>query len=250
MAILESSTNPFKGVSPKPQALPEDPQTFDSMLQHSIQEWRSQGLLVIWLEIPLGKPDLIPIAIKSGFDFHHSGENYLMLTYCIVPNSFIPPYATHYIGAGGVVLNNKDELLVVCERYRQPGQPPFYKLPGGALTPSENLAEAVVREVLEETGVQATFDSLVCFRHMHSYRYGKSDIYFVCRLRPLTEDITMQAEEIEDCQWMPVQEFLNSEETSTFNKSIVRAALESEGIRPIQIEGLDDAGREFFMPAI
>jgi len=250
MAILESSTNPFKGVVPKPDALPEDPHTFDNVLQNSIIEWRSQGLLVIWLEIPLVKAALIPVATRCGFSFHHCSENYLMLTYSIIPNSFVPPYATHYIGAGGVVLNDREELLVVCERYRRPGQPPFYKLPGGALIPNENLAEAVVREVLEETGVQTRFDSLVCFRHMHSYRYGKSDIYFVCRLRPLTEDITMQAEEIEDCQWMSVHDFLYSEETSVFNKSIVKAALTSEGIRPTQIEGLDDTGREFFMPAI
>ena len=36
------------------------------------------------------------------------------------------------------------------------------------------------------------------FRHWHGYRYGKSDIYFVCRLAPLSEELTMQTEELEE----------------------------------------------------
>ena len=84
-----------------------------------------------------------------------------MLTLRLVKDTYVPPYATHYVGAGGVVLNQREELLVVCERYRNPGQPPFYKLPGGALLQGEHLAEAVIREVLEETGVHTEFDALV-----------------------------------------------------------------------------------------
>ena len=137
---------------------------------------------------------------------------------------------------------------MVCERHRNPGQPPFYKLPGGALHPGEHVEDAVIREVLEETGVRTKFDALVCFRHWHGYRYGKSDIYFVCRLHPLSEDITMQEEEIEDCRWLPVDDFLGSEEISVFNKSIVTAALDSEGVTPTVIPGFDDGTREFFMP--
>ena len=249
MTILESSNNPFKGVIPKPSALPKDPLVFREALLSSLQEWTSEGMLAVWLEIPISKANLIPIATEAGFVFHHSNTDYLMMTYQLVADAFIPPFATHYIGAGGVVLNQKSELLVVCERYRRPGQAPFYKLPGGALMPSENLSEASVREVLEETGVETEFDALVCFRHMHSYRYGKSDIYFVCRLTPLSDRITMQTEEIEDCRWMPVSEFLESPDTSIFNKSIVEAALNSKGLKSSSIEGVDGEDREFFMPA-
>jgi 8-oxo-dGTP pyrophosphatase MutT (NUDIX family) len=248
MEVLEATTNPFKGVVPKPSVLPDDPQEFRRALRHSLEAWRSQGLLVVWLEVPIGKSALIPVAVEEGFTFHHSGDDYLMLTRRLVENAFIPPYATHYIGAGGVVLNHNQELLVVCERFRRPGQPPFYKLPGGAVQPGEHLVEAVVREVLEETGVKTEFDALVCFRHWHGYRYGKSDIYFVCRLRPLSRDITMQEDEIEDCLWMPVDDFLSSEGISVFNKHIVRAALDSSGMAPAEIEGFDDGTREFFMP--
>ena len=87
-----------------------------------------------------------------------------------------------------------------------------------------------MREVLEETGVQTKFEALVCFRHWHGYRYGKSDIYFVCRLSPLSEEVTMQAEELEECLWMPVADYFGSELVSVFNKRIVRAALASPGV--------------------
>ena len=56
--------------------------------------------------------------------------------------------------------------------------------------------------MLEETGVRAEFESIACFRHWHGYRYGKSDIYFVGRLRPLSREITMQADEIQECLWL------------------------------------------------
>ena len=248
MEVLEATANPFRGVVTRPSALPDDPPEFRRALRHSLNVWKSQGFLVVWLEVPIGQAALIPVAVEEGFAFHHSGDDYLMLTRRLVENTHIPPFATHYVGAGGVVLNQRQELLVVCERYRRPGQPPFYKLPGGALHPGEHLAGAVIREVLEETGVRTEFDALVCFRHWHGYRYGKSDIYFVCRLRPLSRNITMQEEEIEDCLWMPVDQFLSSEGISTFNKHIVRAALDSPGMAPATIEGFQDGTREFFIP--
>lgn len=245
---LTATTNPFRGIVPEPTALPEDPQAFRQRLHHSLQIWQQEGGLVVWLEIPIHRAQLIPVAVEAGFSFHHSDETYLMLTRRLVSDAFIPPYATHYIGAGGVVINDAQELLVVSERYRR-RKGPAYKLPGGALQPGEHLAEAVMREVLEETGVQTQFEALVCFRHWHGYRHGKSDIYFVCRLKPLSLDIAMQTEEISECLWMPVNTFLNDHNVSPFNKQIVQATLEGRGLAPSQVEGFpDDGTREFFMP--
>ena len=110
MTILESSNNPFKGVIPKPSALPKDPLVFRDSLLSSLQEWTSEGMLTVWLEIPISKANLIPIATEAGFVFHHSNTDYLMMTYQLVADAFIPPFATHYIGAGGVVLNQKSEF--------------------------------------------------------------------------------------------------------------------------------------------
>lgn len=246
--VLESTTNPFRGVVPVPASLPKNPEVFRQQLRDSIDVWRAEGLQVVWLEVPITRSTLIPVAVEAEFSFHHSGHDYLMLTHQLEPGAYIPPYATHYIGAGGVVLNDDRELLVVSEKYRS-RRGPSYKLPGGALHQGEHLVDGVIREVLEETGVQARFEALACFRHWHGYRYGKSDIYFVCRLKPLSQEISMQADEIAECLWMPVDTFLSDGGVHTFNKEIVRAALGNPGLAPSLIEGFADDGlREFFMP--
>ena len=186
--MLEATANLFQGIVPNPAALPDNPEVFRRQLQYSLQAWKAEGYLVVWLEVPITHAALIPVAVEAGFVFHHSGEHYVMMTHRLTDGVFIPPYATHYIGAGGVVLNADQELLVVSEKYRA-RRGPAYKLPGGALHPGEHLVHGVIREVLEETGVQTRFEALACFRHWHGYRHGKSDIYFVCRLSPVSEEM-------------------------------------------------------------
>ncbi len=246
--LLEGTPNPFAGIDIDPAALPRDGEEFRSSLSRSLDEWQSKGFKVVWLELPLERAAFVPIAAEAGFGFHHSAEDYVMMTRRLVPNATIPAYSTHYIGAGGVVVNSRRELLVVCERHRRTSRR-YLKLPGGALQAGEHLADAVVREVLEETGVHARFEAVVCFRHWHGYRHGKSDIYFVCRLSPESEEITMQTDEIEECFWMPVDEFLASDLVSVFNRQIVQAAMDSRGLWPAEIEGYAQRDRyEFFMP--
>ena len=248
MQTLEATPNRFKGIELDPTALPHDPEEFRSRLSPSLQEWMREGLKVVWINIPIDQATLIPVATEAGFSFHHSGPDYLLLTKRLEADALIPEFATHYIGAGGVVINDKNELLVVSELHRR-SESPYYKLPGGALHAGEHISTAVEREILEETGVQAKFEKLVCFRQTHGYRYAKSDIYFVCRLSPLSSEISIQAEEIEECLWLPVTEYLTSEIVSTFNKHIVKAALESPGVTLMDIDGYSDPDRlEIFMP--
>ena len=248
--LLEARANPFGGMVIAPGELPADAAEFALRLDASLEQWTAGGIKAAWLEVPIGKSALIPEAVNRGFTFHHSGDDYLMLTAILQEGAWVPNFATHYIGIGGVVLTPERELLVVREIYGVAGRRPTLKLPGGALHPGEHLAEAVEREVLEETGVQAEFQSIACFRHWHGYRYGKSDIYFVGRLRPLSREITMQADEIQECLWLPVDDFLSREDISNFNKQIVRAALGSEGVVQSFIPGFGGPDtREYFMPA-
>jgi len=59
----------------------------------------------------------------------------------------------------------------------------------------------------------------------------------------------MQEDEIEECLWMPVQDYLASDYVHTFNKHIVEAALNGSGITPTQIDGYSNPDtHEFFMP--
>jgi ADP-ribose pyrophosphatase YjhB (NUDIX family) len=248
METFEFTTNPFGGVIIEAGGLPADPSSFRNRLRYSLDTWGAQGFRVAWIELDLGRAGLVPVAVDEGFQYHHSGEEYLMLTRRLVEDAFVPPYASHYIGAGGVVVNDTDELLVVHEKGRS-SRGRYYKLPGGALQAGEHLVDAVVREVLEETGIETSFMSLACFRSQHGYRFGKSDIYFVCRLEPLTHEITLQEEEIEECLWMPIEDYYRAEDVSFFNKLIVCAALDSPGVVPTRIEGYRNPETvEVFLP--
>ena len=246
---LESTPNPFAGVHTTDDLLPEDADEFRRRLAASLEYWHSEGLRVVWLNVPISRAELVPIAVDAGFSYHHSGEDYLLLTRRLDRNALIPQFASHYIGAGGVVLNTENDLLVVSEKHRRRRDGPSYKLPGGALHTGEHLSEAVVREVWEETGVRTRFEAVVSMRNMHGYRHGKSDIYVVCRLTPLTSDITIQPEEIEECLWMPVDDYLGSAQVSPFNKRIVQAALENPGLVHTRVPGYDDHEKyEVFLP--
>ena len=174
--LIESINNPFGGVVTKADSLYADPAGFRTQLERSMAAWQAERILVVWMEIPIANASLVPIAVDAGFSYHHAGEDYLLLTCALQEGSNIPPYASHYIGAGGIVLSESDDLLVVREKVGFGGRTPTLKLPGGALLAGEHLAEGVVREVLEETCVESEFEPLVCFRHWHGYRYGKSDI--------------------------------------------------------------------------
>ena len=249
MQLLQAAPNRFNGIVIDTETLPDTASGYRNLLEHSLAKWKAQDYQVVWVEIPLSKSFLIHHTVETGFHFHHSSNHSLMLTRRLVEDAFIPEHATHYVGAGGVVVNEKDELLVVCERFRGADRPPYYKLPGGALHPKEHLADGVVREVFEETGVSTHFEGLICFRHWHGYRYGKSDIYFVCRLKPLKQVIKMQVAEIEECFWMSVSEYMQSEHVSVFNKQIVKAAIDHKGLERTFVEGYGDPDQyEFFMP--
>lgn len=247
---LQWSVNPFGGVVINPDSLQSDVGPFRDSLRDGIATWRLDGFQVSWLEIPIEKVILVPVAVAEGFVFHHASAEYLMLTIQIKEGAFVPSFATHYVGIGGVVINHKRQILVVSERYRTRGLGPAYKLPGGALQQGEHLVDAAIREVFEETGVETRFESISCFRHWHGYRYGKSDIYFVSLLSPITTEINMQEEEIVECLWLPLEDYLGNENVSVFNKRIVTAALSGSGFNPESIEGyIPDERFEFFMPA-
>jgi hypothetical protein len=59
----------------------------------------------------------------------------------------------------------------------------------------------------------------------------------------------MGEKEIEECLWMPVQDFMTDGDISPFNKGIVKSALESDGIVAASMPGMpEDPTREYFMP--
>ncbi len=207
---------------------------FAALLQTTLAVLKQEERRLAWLFLPVSHASLVGAAVQLGFLYHHADEKGLQLFCRLVPDAFVPGYATHYIGAGGVVIDDESRILTIQERYHTRKH---YKLPGGALDPNEHISAGVVREVFEETGIQTEFLSLNCFRHWHGYRYGKSDIYFICRLKPLSHEIIMDTSEISEALWMPVEQFLSHPDTHPFNRKIVTTALKEPGLHIEQLEG-------------
>lgn len=90
----------------------------------------------------------------------------------------------------------------------------------------EDIKDAAIREVKEETGIDATFESMVTLRHTHKMMFGNSDIYVIVKLKATSEAISKSDIEIKACQWMDVEEYLNHPHVHEFNRFIVRQALD------------------------
>ena len=71
----------------------------------------------------------------------------LVLTKWLAVNdkNMLPPYAHTTLGVGAFVVNEKEEALVILEKFSH--APDFWKLPGGAVDVDEELTAAAEREV-------------------------------------------------------------------------------------------------------
>ncbi|KAL2495964.1 nudix hydrolase 10-like [Forsythia ovata] len=98
-------------------------------------------------------------------------------------------------------------LLVVREKYGRFRARRIWKIPTGIVDQGEDISVGAKREVQEETGIDTEFTEVLAFRQMHKSFYDKSDLFFLCMLRPLTFDIKNQDSEIDGAQWMPIEEY-------------------------------------------
>ena len=68
---------------------------------------------------------------------------------------------------------DKERKKVLCIQESKPIIENLWKLPGGLVETSESIHEAVVREVWEETGINAEFKSILGFRELLKYQWGQ-----------------------------------------------------------------------------
>ena len=190
---------------------------FREKLERSCASWKAEGTRGVWLRLPTSASTLVPAAVAVGFEFHHARPGYAMLTRWLPTDagpSPLPAYPHHQFGVGGMVTNGKGQVLCIQEKSGRTG---FWKLPGGLVDPGEDVAAAVVREVLEETGIRTEFVALAAFRESHAGPWQTTDMYAVCTLR-LHDDYakegvespvpTPQEKEIAKAEWMPLDDFL------------------------------------------
>ena len=100
-------------------------------------------------------------------------------------------------GAGAVVLDQGKVLLIKRRDVE------VWALPSGAIEDHETTAEAAVREVWEETGIQIELTRLVGIYSRPAWRAG-GDHGVVFAGKPLTDRIKIQPEEVVEAGYFPV----------------------------------------------
>jgi ADP-ribose pyrophosphatase YjhB (NUDIX family) len=182
-------------------SLPSNDAQFEEMLTYSMGYWKEIKRRGIWLKLPIERASFVPIAAKQGFVFHHAERDYVMMTNWLADGeSRLPPNASHQVGVGCVVIHD-GKLLLVQEKNGPLKGSGVWKVPTGLAEVGEDIGQAAEREVFEETGIRAKFEKLLAFRQAHNVLFGKSDLFFLCVLSPLTTDIQAQEVEIHACEW-------------------------------------------------
>ena len=213
---------------------------FLDKLKVSVKYWKTNEYTSAWINVPVSRARLIESLSETsfGFDLHHtnSTERVIIMKKWLNydKEDLIPPFATHQVGCAGFVLNENNELLLIKE-WTGPlsgsGRTPSkqWKLPGGLLDAGESLEEATVREVYEETGVQCDFEGILSFWHRHGLKFGKSDLYYVCLLKPKSLQLDICPVEVSDARWMHVDDFLEKEDHPLITHVLERAFLLNNG---------------------
>lgn len=112
--------------------------------------------------------------------------------------------------AGGVVFNESNEALMIFRRG-------FWDLPKGKIDKGETKADAAVREVQEETGVQQIELLQPILTTYHTYRNRKNvrclkPTYWYLMKTTDVKLIPQTEEDIEKAVWMNLDEFLGKEQ--------------------------------------
>jgi len=227
--------DPFGGltIDIQPEETSMGAEAFREKLTAGLAAWRGEKKRGIWLKLPQAASAFVDVAVKLGFGFHHAKEAvmgnapYLMMTNWLPEGETnpLPKYPHHQIGAGGMVVNSRGEVLVIQEKIGiTAGRTDFWKLPGGLVDIQEDIATAAKREVYEETGIRAVFKTIASVRESHQGPHGSTDLYMVCVMgldpevygpNDVAPTPNPQEEEIANAEWQPLEKFLNSKYYAT-----------------------------------
>jgi 8-oxo-dGTP pyrophosphatase MutT (NUDIX family) len=134
--------------------------------------------------------------------------------------------AASEFSAGGVVVNADQEIVVIVPTRRAADGSRVLALPKGHPDGAESSAEAALREVREEAGVEAeVVDSLGEVRYWYQRggrRIAKVVEFFL--LRYVSGNVDDHDHEVEHARWVPAEEAVKTL-TYAGERDMVRAAL-------------------------
>ena len=110
----------------------------------------------------------------------------------------------------------RDSKILVCQRRRDDSHALQWEFPGGKVEPGEIPQEALVRELREELGIEATIGREL-FRTRHRYRESSQTlelIFFQARVDPSLplQNLVFERFEWADPSSLPNYDFLQADE--------------------------------------
>ncbi|MCR8978934.1 NUDIX hydrolase [Brevibacillus laterosporus] len=140
------------------------------------------------------------------------------------------------ISAGGVVYRKQDgelTLLMIKDRF---GKVTVAK---GKQEPGETLMQTAIREIEEETGIKGELGPLLEIVH-YTYEHPiqrilvEKEVHYYL-VKALTDQVTVQVEEIDTVQWLKPEAAWELHEQAGYenNRSVLQKALDTLGIQVI-----------------
>lgn len=223
----------YNGMVIEKQNLPESYGDFSKQLSSLLLLATEQSKQLIWFSLSIEQALFINLLTEAGFVFHNCLEDEITLILRLKPDAYAPFVPTHSIGAGALIFNDKQQILVIREKLANHSG---FKLPGGHIELGEKISEAIVREVFEETGIHSEFVAIQGFASKRFFRFGKSNIYFICRLNALSTEIDIQdTDEISEAKWCNMNDFINDTNNSLFTREIVQTLQHKEGFELVEL---------------
>lgn len=75
--------------------------------------------------------------------------------------------------------------------------------------------------------MRSEFRSLLSIRQQHNHpgAFGMSDMYLICRLRPLTYNISFCVQECVRCEWLPLAQLAESDVSTPITSRVAKLLL-------------------------
>ncbi len=127
------------------------------------------------------------------------------------------------IGVGGVVICNDEVLLVKRSRGEDTGE---WAIPGGFVEKSEKADKAILREVLEETGIEAEVKGLIAIRN-RIYK-DENSIYLIFLLEAKSEEFEAQKSEVDKVGFFNLSQLGGISNLQPLSKIVIEKVLKDE----------------------
>ena len=115
----------------------------------------------------------------------------------------------------GIIKNEKNEILIVKRHPKSRTDPEMWELPGGKVEKGEFFADALVREIKEETNLECKvgdFAEAIQNDYMH-----KRTIQIMMYLKDIKGDVKI-SEEHTDWMWADLEKIRSLELSTSFKK--------------------------------